>query len=122
MANNPIKSVDGVAIPCPSSYVWKLEDVSASDAGRDESTVMDKAMLGQIVGLELGWKYVTTAVGSQILQAFNPEYVTIEYLDLKAGGYVTSVFYTGNRSSQMYNATMDLWESISFNVIKRSGV
>lgn len=122
MSNNPIRSVDGAEIPCPSSYAWKLEDVSASDAGRDESTVMDKAMIGQVVSLELGWRYVSTETGSRILRAFNPEYITVEYLDLKAGGYVTAQFYTGNRSSQMYNASMGLWESITFSIVKRSGV
>ena len=42
MEFNPIKSVDGKACRCPSSYQWKLADVSASDAGRTEDTVMHK--------------------------------------------------------------------------------
>ena len=39
---NPIRSVNGVAVKPPSVYKWKLEDLSASDAGRTEDTVMDK--------------------------------------------------------------------------------
>ena len=37
--HNPIRSVDGVAIKCPSAYTYKLEDVSASDAGPFQNTV-----------------------------------------------------------------------------------
>ena len=46
---NPIRSVDGKAIvKSPSSYLWKLEDVSAADAGRTEDTVMHKKRVGQL--------------------------------------------------------------------------
>ncbi len=119
---NPIRSVDGVAVKCPSSYTWKLEDVSASDAGRTEDTVMDKMRLGQIIGIELSWNNITTAEVSSILKAFNPEYIMVEYLDAMEGKYVTSEFYVGNRSAPLYNSKLGLWQNVSFNIIERSGV
>lgn len=122
MAQNPIRSVDGAAVKCPSSYLYKLEDVSASDAGRTEDTVMHKKRIGQVVGLELSWWNITTADASAILNAFNPEYITVAYLDLMQGAYATAVFYVGNRSAPMYNAEKGLWQNVSFNLIKRSGV
>lgn len=118
---NPIKSVDGEVVKCPSSYVWKIEDVSAADAGRTEDTVMNKLRIGQVVGIELSWQNVTISEASSILKAFNPEYITVEYLDAMAGTYVTSEFYVGNRSAPLYNAAKGLWSNISFNLIKRSG-
>lgn len=118
---NPIKSVDGRAVQCPSSYTWKLEDISASDAGRTEDTVMHKMRIGQVVGIELSWNGVTTAEVAAILQAFNPEYIQVDYLDAMRGKYVTSEFYVGNRSAPMYNARKGLWENVSFNLIERSG-
>ncbi len=118
---NPIASVDGNSIPCPSSYLWKLEDVSAADAGRTEDTVMHKKRIGQLVGLELSWQNIDTNTASKILQAFNPEYIMVRYLDPRVGGYVTAEFYVGNRSVPMYNATLDIWSNVSFNIIKRSG-
>lgn len=119
---NPIRSVDGKAVKCPSSYLWRLEDVSASDAGRTEDTVMQKKRIGQLVSLELSWQNITTEEASELLQAFNPEYIQVCYLDAMAGKYVTSTFYVGNRSAPMYNASKGLWSNLSFNVIKRSGV
>lgn len=120
---NPIRSVDGVAIiKAPSSYLYKLEDISAADAGRTEDTVMDKKRIGQLVGLELSWQNITTAEVSSLLKAFNPEYIQVCYLDAMAGQYVTSEFYTGNRSSPLYSAVTGLWSNLSFNLIKRSGI
>lgn len=120
-AVNPLISVGGVSVPPPSSYMFKLEDVSRQDAGRTEDNVMHKKRIGQLIGIELSWRYITTADASIILQAFNPEYLDITYLDPRAGQFMTSNFYVGNRSAPMYNATMGLWENVSFNIIERSG-
>lgn len=119
---NPIRSVDGKYIKCPSSYLWKLEDVSASDAGRTEDTKMHKKRVGQVVGLELSWKNIPTNDVSELLKAFNPEYITVCYLDAMEGKYVTSEFYVGNRSAPVYNSRLGLWQNVSFNIIERSGV
>lgn len=120
--NNPIRSVDGKSVKCPSSYLWKLEDVSASDAGRTEDTMMHKKRIGQLVGIELSWQNIPTSEVSTILKAFNPEYIKVCYLDAMQGKYVTSEFYVGNRSAPMYNAAKGLWQNVSFNLIERSGV
>ena len=122
MEYNPIRTVDGVAVKCPSAYKWKLEDLSASDAGRTESTVMDKKRIGQIVGVELSWNKVSISDASTILKMFNPEYVGVCYLDAMEGKFVTTVFYVGERSAPLYNAELGLWDNISFNLIERSGV
>lgn len=119
---NPIRSVDDKSVKCPSSYLYKLEDVSASDAGRTEDTMMHKKRIGQLVGLELSWQNITTEEVSAILKAFDPEYIKVCYLDAKQGKYVTSEFYVGNRSAPMYNAAKGLWSNLSFNIVERSGV
>lgn len=120
--NNPIRSVDGKSVKSPSSYLWKLEDVSASDAGRTEDTMMHKKRIGQLVGIELSWQNIPTSEVSAILKAFNPEYIKVCYLDAMQGEYVTSEFYVGNRSAPMYNTAKGLWQNVSFNLIERSGV
>mgnify|MGYP006958164452 CR=1 FL=1 len=119
---NPIRTVDGETVKCPSSYQWKLQDISDSDAGRTEDTVMHKNRIVQCVKLELSWQNISTAEVSDILRKFNPEYVTICYLDAKEGDYVTKVFYVGDRSTPMYNCQLGIWSNVSFNVIERSGV
>lgn len=119
---NPIRSVNGQTIKVPSSYVYDLQDISAADAGRTEDTVMDKMRIGQAVKLELSWRALSTSEVARILTVFNPEYITVEYLDAMSGGYRTSVFYVGDRTTPAYNTSLNLWENVSFNIIERSGL
>lgn len=116
---NPIQTVDGVAIPCPSSYEYKLSDVSAADAGRTEDGLMHKMRIAQKVHLELKWQYIPTSDVSAILAAFNPEYINVNYLDAMAGGYQTKTFYVGDRSVPSYNTALGLWTNVSFNIIEQ---
>lgn len=126
-AVNPIKQIgDASASPivyssvkCPSSYTYRLQDVSAPGAGRTEDMEMQKMRLGQKVKIDLEWAACTTAELSAILQAFNPEYVSVEFLDPYANGFSTKTFYVGDRASPLYNATNGLWEKVSFNIIER---
>lgn len=118
-AVNPIKSVDLAAVKCPSSYTYRLQDVSAPGAGRTEDMQMQKMRLGQKVKIDLAWNGVTTKELSDILQAFNPEYISVEFLDPYANTFSTKVFYVGDRASPLYNAALGLWENVTFNIIER---
>lgn len=111
----------GKAIKCPSGYKYSLNDISASDAGRTEDTNMDKKRIGQCVKLEMEWQNVSIEDAAAIIQAFNPEYVKICYLDARLGKYRTSEFYTGDKPAQLYNSRKGIWSSVSFNAIERSG-
>lgn len=93
-------------------------DVSASEAGRVESTKMMKMLLGQCVKLELAWQNVTNDVVKQVLTAFNREYFTVVYLDPLMGSYVSKEFYAGDRGATSYNTTLGLW-TVSLNIIER---
>jgi hypothetical protein len=117
---NPIYSVGtSTNIPTPSKFEYKLSDVSAADAGRTEDGKMHKMRIAQKVHLELEWQYVTTAQASTILTAFNPEYISVKYLDPKAADFVTKTFYVGDRSAPAYNTKLGLWENVSFNIIEQ---
>lgn len=120
--HNPLRSVDGKLVKCPSSYQWKMQDISASDAGRTEDTKMDKKRIGQIRKIELEWQNVSITDAAAILQVFNPEYIEVCYLDAMTGTYRTSEFYVGDRSTPLYNAKLGVWNNVAFNIIERSGV
>lgn len=118
---NPIRTVDGSYVPCPFTYRWKQEDISAPDAGRTEDGEMNKMRIGSVVSIELAWRNVTKADAAIILQAFDPEYINVCYLDAKLGNYKTAEFYVGNRATPLYNSALGLWSEISFNIIARRG-
>ncbi len=119
---NPIQSVDGVSIPAPASpdgYQWDMEDLSDSSAGRTEDGTMHKNRIGQKIAVSLSWKNLTTAEVSTILKAFNPEYVSVRYLDPMQGGYQTKTFYVGNRTAPLYNGKIGRWSNLSFKIIEK---
>ena len=120
MANEAIKTVNTSPITAqPSTYRLKYQDISGEEAGRTEDAKMQKHRLGTVTAIELQWNNLTTSEGSAIIDAFWNEYVNVEYLDLKTGGYVTDEFYSGDKDSNLYNAALGVWESISFNIIRR---
>jgi hypothetical protein len=115
---NPIQSVDGVEIPCPTKYDWKLSDVSAADAGRTEDAKMHKMRIAQKVHLELEWQHMSDAAAQEILLAFQPEYINVSYYDYKALAYQTKRFYVGDRNVSSYNRAKGI-STISFNIIEQ---
>lgn len=116
---NPIRTIGGQYIKCPSTYVYSLQDVSASDAGRTEDALMHKKRIAQKVKLQLAWQNIPTADVSAILQAFNPEYISVCYLDAMSGAYETKTFYVGDRSAPMYSSILNTWSNVSFNIIEQ---
>lgn len=128
-AFRPITKVGGSTFTGkdPSSYEYVLSDVSDPDAGRTEDVMMHKKRIGQICSLRLAWQNLTTAEVSAILKAFNPEYISVEYLSPLAGGYKTDTFYVGDRTTPFYHTVKlngvdtGVWSNVSFNLIRQSG-
>lgn len=116
---NPIDNVGGAFLRSPSVYNYNLMDVSDPDAGRTEDGLMHKNRIGQKVKLELAWNNISTADVSAILQAFNPEYITVKYLDGLAGTYLTKTFYVGDRSVPSYSTRLGIWSNVAFNIIEQ---
>lgn len=116
---NPIQSVGGVEVACPSAYEWSLQDISAPDAGRTEDGKMDKMLIRQCVKLHLEWQNIDTEKASAILNAFNSEYINVRYLDLLKGEFTTKEFYVGDRTAPAYNTRLGIWSNVTFNIIER---
>lgn len=111
----------GDSVACPSKYQYSLQDISQSDAGRTEDTVMHKLRLGQACKIQLEWQNIKGDTASEILQAFNAEYIAVKFLDPYFNAYRVSVFYVGDRSAPLYNSRMNIWSNVAFNIIERAG-
>ena len=112
--------VDGAEMPCPSSFSWGLQDISASESGRTDDTIMHKNRVGQKRKISIQWSVKDRATTSQILQAFNPEYISVTYPDAMSGADETRTFYVGDRSAPVkyWWVGKQLYESISFDIIE----
>ena len=121
MPRNNMMMVDWVKIKSPSSLTWGQQDISASDAGRTDDTIMHKNRVGQKVTLKLARNGMDPDETSTILKAFDPEYFHVTYHDPKENKVVTKEFYSGDKEAKYYCWTVGnkLFESISFNIIER---
>lgn len=119
--NRNMIMVDGVWIKSPSSLTYGLKDISASDSGRTDDTIMHKNRVGQKVTLDLSWSGPTPEEASEILKAFDPEYIEVTYHDPKENKMVTKTFYSGDKKApvKIWTVNQKRYESISFNIIER---
>lgn len=117
-----ILTIDGVALPVePSKCTFSLKDISTSDSGRTEDTEMQKKRIGQTWTINLEWSGLTNTQARDIARMFNPVYLEVEYFDYMVGDAVTDTFYKGDSDAPLYNATLGIWTSLSFNLIQRKG-
>lgn len=114
--------VDGVEIPCPSSFTWGLQDISAAESGRTDDTIMHKNRVGQKRTLAVAWNHPDFETSHKIIKAVNPEYIKVEYPDLLTGNkHEQRTFYVGDRSAPfkcwwLGNQRM---QSLQFELIER---
>ena len=113
--------VNGVDLPCPSSYEWGLQDVSAGESGRTDDAVMHKNRVDQKRKLKLEWVGKTWKETAEIMQAVNPEYISVRYPDMMTGTYQTRTFYVGDRTApvKFWWTGRKMIEKISLDFIER---
>lgn len=121
MAAEIFWKIDGVTMPCPSVFEWGLQDVSLGESGRTDDALMHKNRVAQKRKLSIAYNGADKDTCATILQAINPEYISVYYFDLMAGEYQTRTFYVGDRT-----APFKIWfvgnkrvERLSFDLIER---
>ena len=113
--------VNGITLKTPTSFSWGLEDITAADSGRTENAVMHKNRIAQKRTLSLSWNNPTREETASILQAFNPEYLTLTYPDAMSGTDLTGIFYVNDRTAPVKIWSIDnkRYSSVSFDLIER---
>lgn len=117
--------VDGVAVKSPSSFSWGLQDVSSASAGRTQDALMHKERIAQKRKIELEWVNPTPSELHTIVNAFQPEYISVQYHDpldsADPAVLSTRTFYTGDKSAPVYSWVVgeERYEKVSFNIIER---
>ena len=113
--------VDGVKMPCPSTWEWGLQDVSSSESGRTDDALMHKNRVAQKRKLQVGYNGISAADAHTILAAINPEYISVTYYDLLAGQNQTRTFYVSDRSApfKWWWTGKHILSSLTFDLIER---
>lgn len=108
----------------PSKMSIGLQDVSASDAGRDQDGTMHKMLITRKYKIELEWSCPSVVETARILNAVQGEYFDVSFhdpLDSEAERLVTKRMYVGDRSApvQMWGDARHFYNSVKFNLIEQ---
>ena len=106
-------------------------DLDAPNSGRDLAGLMHRGRVATKVRLDVECKPLTTAEASIVLQAIQPEYVTVTYTDLRAGTNVTKTMYSNNIPAtyalrkeyrvpgQQNPLVREYWTGLTFPLVER---
>lgn len=117
-----VNGVDLLPYLAAEGLKWKLSDLDASDAGRTLDGIMHRSRVAQKVDLEVTCRPLTTAQAGIVLQAINPEWVTVVYDDPRLGTTATKTMYSNNRPATFAQRQTDgtyLWKDITFPLIEQ---
>lgn len=105
----------------PSKYQVSEYDVSDENAGRTADGAMQKNLLGKCLKVEMSWNVLNSTQAQTIFSYFTAnQYFSVTLYSPYSAAQVTKEFYVGDRSAPCYNATLDLWTNVAFNIIQRT--
>ena len=108
----------------PSKLSIGIQDVSASDAGRDQTGTMWKMLITRKYKIELEWWCPSVEETARILGAVQQEYFNVTFhdpLNPDPNSVVTKTMYVGDRSApvQMWGDDRRFYSSVKFNLIEQ---
>lgn len=116
-----IDGTDVTKLIAAKGVKWTRQDVDASTAGRTMDGVMQRARVATKVRLDIKCAPLTTAQMQMVQKLIEPEFVTVEYLDVREGK-VTKTMYSNNFSTEMVLTQIDgkhYWGEFTFPLIER---
>lgn len=120
--SQPVLTINGKVMPCPSSLVWTIEDYDL-DSARSVSGEMQRTRICSKEKIQLEWNAGALSVEevSLILQSISPIFIKVKYFSPLAGDYVEKTMYCGNRDIDFYRVIdgVPQYSSISFNLIEK---
>lgn len=101
---------------------WQRNDVDGWDAGRAMDGVMYRQRIGTKIRLDITCRPMKTSEISVVLNAIQPEYVTVTYDDPLYGNNRTATFYSNNNPASFLikkDNGDEYWDSVSFPLVER---
>lgn len=121
MTQKIIFEVDGVALPTPSSIQVTLADTDGQGSGTNAKGYTRRKRLRKGVRqLEINYLFLTSEESKTILDALDPVFVNVRYIDPQFGA-VTKTMYVTDRALPMYGKDYQgnlRWQNLSFTLVE----
>ena len=116
-ANKEINLKDGKIPIAPSKMTVTIQDVDY-DSGRSQNGTMHRSRRAVKRKIELSFPAMKLAKATDILSKFTSVYIYVGYYDPLLNSMAKGKFYAGDRSIEMHNYTIGVYESFSFDLIE----
>lgn len=112
-------TIDGVAMPTPSSLTLGIQDISKAERNTRGTMIIERIATKD--KLEMSWAHLTRSQLSLLLNAVKPTLFEVTYMDPETDAFRTSTFYAGDRSIAFVSFVDNepVYKDIKFNVIER---
>lgn len=113
-------AINGTWLKTPAQIKWSESDVSDPKSGRTLDGKMHKTTVARKVKLSCKWPVMTFEDATILVNALASDSFSMTYYDLKANGYRTADFYSGDRSAD-YKWVLEsskIVENLSCDVIE----
>lgn len=101
---------------------WSRNDIDAANSGRDtQDGLMHRKRVSQKIRLDITCKPLTHTELNTVLNAIEPQWLSVKYYDPKAGATVTKKMYTSTvPASFLYDdGERQYWTGVEFPLIEQ---
>ncbi len=111
--------VNGVDLPTPSEYNFGMMDITNAERNAKGTMIIER--IASKVKISIKYKFCDASKMSQILQATQPIYYNVTYLDPVSNTYKTGSFYNGDRNLGMidFKNGVPRYKDLQFDFIER---
>ncbi len=111
--------INGVAIPTPSDYSIGIQDISKAERNANGTMIIERIATKRKI--ELAWNYLDKNDLSKAMNAVDPVFFQVEYIDPQENRKKTGTFYAGDRKvgALDYISGNIRWKDIKFSLIER---
>ena len=122
-----VGSDEFTALPAPNKMNVNVQDIDSGNTTRSANGTM---LRDRVVGgakakrkIELEWAGMNATQVSRILQSIGDVFFQVEYPDTYTGETRIGIFYSGDRSAEMYSYDLHgngiVWKSLKANFIEK---
>lgn len=111
--------IDGVEIPAPIDYQVGIQDISKAERNAKGEIIIERIATKRKI--EMSWGILTKEEMEKLLNAVNPVFFNVKYIDPQEGGTKSGTFYCGDRTSTgvaFIKGNM-IYKNAKFNIIER---
>ena len=114
--------INGINLPCPSSFEVVLQDFQSDDTGRSSDGSMHIDVIATKRQLSIGWNYLENDTLFSLLRLFDGrDTYEVYFPDATVGTFITRTMYVGDRSYAIKRVKPDgtiVYDSISITLVE----